>query len=161
MATTQFELVTPTRTLYSGQAEMIVCRTVEGEIAFLANHMPYIGALDIGVVRIVGPGGEGEGTGASRRSGWPSRGGFVEVKDNQVIMLADAAQVAARSTWLRPVGTSRRPRPRWHHTPATRQTSRRKPPCAGPRSAWRPPRPGLIRGRQTDRARPGRARCRR
>ena len=55
VATTQFELVTPTRTLYSGQAEMIVCRTVNGEIAFLADHMPYIGALDPGLVRIVGP----------------------------------------------------------------------------------------------------------
>ena len=66
MASTQFELVTPTRTLYSGQAEMIVCRTVEGEIAFLANHMPYIGALDIGVVRIVGPGGEAADSSKSR-----------------------------------------------------------------------------------------------
>ena len=55
MATTEFELVTPTRTLYSGHAEMIVCRVVDGEIAFLANHMPYIGALDTGLVRIVGP----------------------------------------------------------------------------------------------------------
>ena len=93
MASTQFELVTPTRTLYSGQAEMIVCRTVEGEIAFLANHMPYIGALDIGVVRIVGPGGEAEGT-SSPEIRLAVRGGFVEVKDNQVIMLADAAEQA-------------------------------------------------------------------
>ncbi len=93
MASTQFELVTPTRTLYSGQAEMIVCRTVEGEIAFLANHMPYIGALDICVVRIVGPGGEGEGTGAPEIR-LAVGGGFVEVNDNQVIMLADSAQVA-------------------------------------------------------------------
>jgi F-type H+-transporting ATPase subunit epsilon len=93
VASTQFELVTPTRTLYSGQAEMIVCRTVEGEIAFLANHMPYIGALDIGVVRIVGPGGEAEGTSGSEIR-LAVRGGFVEVKDNQVIMLADAAEQA-------------------------------------------------------------------
>ena len=60
MATTQFELVTPNRTIYSGHAEMIVCRAVDGEIAFLANHMPYIGALDIGVVRIIGPGADNE-----------------------------------------------------------------------------------------------------
>jgi F-type H+-transporting ATPase subunit epsilon len=96
VATTQFELVTPTRTLYSGDAEMIVCRAVDGEIAFLANHMPYIGALDIGVVRIIGPAADA-GTGAS---GEPEirlavHGGFVEVKDNQVIMLADAAELAS------------------------------------------------------------------
>ena len=86
MATTQFELVTPTRTLYSGEAEMVACRTVEGEIAFLADHMPYIGALDPCLVRIVGPGG---GEGPEIRLA--VRGGFVEVKNNQVIMLADRA----------------------------------------------------------------------
>ena len=95
MATTQFELVTPNRTLYSGRAEMIVCRTVDGEIAFLANHMPYIGALDAGLVRIVGPAPEG----SDEPSGQPDirlavQGGFVEVKDNQVIMLADVAELA-------------------------------------------------------------------
>jgi F-type H+-transporting ATPase subunit epsilon len=95
MATTQFELVTPNRTLYSGRAEMIVCRSVDGEIAFLADHMPYIGALDAGLVRIVGPVPEG----AEEPSGEPEirlavQGGFVEVKDNRVIMLADVAELA-------------------------------------------------------------------
>jgi F-type H+-transporting ATPase subunit epsilon len=95
MASTQFELVTPSQTLYSGQAEMIVCRTVDGEIAFLANHMPYIGALDTCVLRIVGP-----GSGDSETSGEPDvrvavLSGFVEVNDNQVIMLADVAELAS------------------------------------------------------------------
>jgi F-type H+-transporting ATPase subunit epsilon len=95
MAATQFELVTPSETLYSGQAEMIVCRTVDGEIAFLANHMPYIGALDTCVVRVVGP-----GSGDSETSSEPDvrvavLSGFVEVKDNQVIMLADVAELAS------------------------------------------------------------------
>jgi len=90
MATTRFELVTPTRTLYSGEAEMIVCRTVDGEIAFLANHMPYIGALDPGLVRIVGP-EQGDATGSDIRLA--VQGGFVEVSDNQVIMLADVAEL--------------------------------------------------------------------
>ena len=95
MATTQFELVTPTRTLFSGQAEMIVCRAVEGEIAFLANHMPYIGALDIGVVRIIGPGANNEIVAANEAEiRLAVHGGFVEVKDNQVIMLADEAELA-------------------------------------------------------------------
>jgi F-type H+-transporting ATPase subunit epsilon len=93
MATTQFELVTPTRTLYSGHAEMIVCRAVDGEIAFLANHMPYIGALDTGVVRIVGPTADADGV-ADADIRLAVHGGFVEVKDNQVIMLADEAELA-------------------------------------------------------------------
>ena len=84
MATTNVELVTPTRTLYSGEAEMVVCRTDGGEIAFLADHMPYIGALDPFVVRIEG------GADELRVA---VHGGFVEVKDNQVIMLAAVAEL--------------------------------------------------------------------
>ena len=104
MATTGFDLVTPTATLFSGQAEMIVCKSVDGEIAFLAEHEPFIGALDPCLVRIVGPEGDatnGAATGADATgpSGPEIRvavhGGFVEVKDNQVIMLADAAELAS------------------------------------------------------------------
>ncbi len=95
MVATQFELVTPNQTLYSGQAEMIVCRTVDGEIAFLANHMPYIGALDTCLLRIVGPGSGGEATTHEPDVRVAVRGGFVEVKDNQVIMLADVAQLGS------------------------------------------------------------------
>ncbi len=94
MATTQFELVTPTRTLFSGAAEMVVCRTVTGEIAFLANHMPYIGALDTSVVRVVGPVGAREGT-TEPDVRLAVHGGFVEVKDNEVVMLADIAELAS------------------------------------------------------------------
>jgi F-type H+-transporting ATPase subunit epsilon len=92
VVTTGFDLVTPAATLYSGQAEMIVCKTVEGEIAFLADHEPYIGALDPCLVRVVGP----EAAGSANAEGGEFRvavhGGFVEVKDNQVIMLADIAE---------------------------------------------------------------------
>jgi F-type H+-transporting ATPase subunit epsilon len=86
MATTGFDLVTPAATLFSGQAEMIVCKTVDGEIAFLANHEPYIGALDPCLVRILGA------EGADSEIRLAVHGGFVEVKDNHVIMLADIAQ---------------------------------------------------------------------
>lgn len=93
MATTGFDLVTPAATLYSGQAEMIVCKTVEGEIAFLADHEPYIGALDPCLVRVVGPEAGGNSTGAEGSEFRVAvHGGFVEVKDNHVIMLADIAQ---------------------------------------------------------------------
>ena len=92
MATTQFELVTPSATLFSGQAEMIVCKTVDGEIAFLADHMPYIGALDPCLVRVIGAEAPGVATSESGEVRVAVHGGFVEVKDNQVIMLADIAQ---------------------------------------------------------------------
>jgi F-type H+-transporting ATPase subunit epsilon len=85
MATTEVEVVSPDRTLYSGEAEMVVCRTVDGEIAFLANHTPLIGALEPCVVRIVAENDGGE-------VAFAVAGGFVEVSDNQVILLADRAE---------------------------------------------------------------------
>lgn len=84
---TQVEVVTPQRTLFSGEAEMVVCRTVDGDIAFLANHMPFVGALEAGLVRLVLP----EGAEEVRLA---VHGGFVEVRDNQVTLLADVAELA-------------------------------------------------------------------
>ncbi|MGI8752517.1 MAG: ATP synthase F1 subunit epsilon [Acidimicrobiales bacterium] len=84
MATTNVEVVSPDRTLYSGEAEMVVCRTVDGEIAFLADHTPLIGALVPCVLRIVPESGE--------EDVFAVGGGFVDVGGNKVIVLADQAQ---------------------------------------------------------------------
>ncbi|MDQ6838249.1 MAG: ATP synthase F1 subunit epsilon [Actinomycetota bacterium] len=84
MATTEVELVSPEGTLYSGEAEMVVCRTVDGEIAFLADHTPLIGALEPCVLRIVAESGD--------EDVFAVGGGFVDVGSNKVIVLADLAQ---------------------------------------------------------------------
>lgn len=86
MATTEVEVVSPDRTLYSGEAEMVVCRTVDGEIAFLADHTPLIGALVPCVLRIVAEDGD--------EDVFAVGGGFVDVRNNKVIVLADQAQEA-------------------------------------------------------------------
>ena len=40
------QLVSPEQILFEGEAEMVVCRAVDGDIAFLNGHVPYLGALD-------------------------------------------------------------------------------------------------------------------
>ena len=94
MATTRVELVTPDRTLFSGEAEMVATRTVGGgEIAFLANHTAFVGAVQPGLLRVVHPEGVAAGTtGGELR--FAVHGGFVEVRDNRVIVVADAAESA-------------------------------------------------------------------
>ena len=86
MATTEVEVVSPASVLYTGEAEMVICRSVDGEIAFLANHVPYLGALDPCVVRLIPESGDETRLAVS--------GGFVEVRDNRVIILADTAELA-------------------------------------------------------------------
>src|SRR5581483_8444172 len=69
------ELVSPELILFSGEAEMVICRTVGGgDIAFLANHAPFLGALDVAPVRIRKTDGEWEEAAV--------HGGFVHVRDN-------------------------------------------------------------------------------
>ncbi len=78
-------LVSPERILFTGEAEMVVCRTTDGEIAFLTGHAPLLGSLGIGVVRIRRPDGH---------EVWAAvHGGFVEVRDNRVSILSDVAEL--------------------------------------------------------------------
>lgn len=81
----QVELVSPERILFSGEASMVVCRTDGGEIAFMAGHAPFLGAMGIGVVRIHQEGGDVLKAAVHE--------GFVEVKDNRVIILSDVAEL--------------------------------------------------------------------
>jgi F-type H+-transporting ATPase subunit epsilon len=85
VATTHVEVVSPAAVLYTGDAEMVVCRSFDGEIAFLADHIPYLGALDPCVTRLIAENGDETKIAVS--------GGFVEVRDNQVIILADRAEL--------------------------------------------------------------------
>jgi F-type H+-transporting ATPase subunit epsilon len=85
----QVELVSPERILYSGEADMVICRTTGGgDIAFLTGHAPFIGALDVWEVRIKTSSGDDETAAV--------HGGFVEVRDDRVIILSDVAELASQ-----------------------------------------------------------------
>jgi F-type H+-transporting ATPase subunit epsilon len=85
----QVELVSPERILFSGEADMVICRTVgDGDIAFLTGHAPFLGALAIHSTRIKQP----DGTEFAAAV----HGGFVHVRDNTVIILSDVAELASQ-----------------------------------------------------------------
>lgn len=83
--TLEVALVSPERILYNGEASMVVCRTTEGEIAFLTDHAPFVGTLDIAPVRII--------TDDGPEIKAAVHGGFVEVRDNKVSILSDVAEL--------------------------------------------------------------------
>ncbi len=85
--TLQVELVSPERILYSGEASLVLCRTTEGEIEFLTDHTPFIGALVEYPVRIQ----QGDGTTEFAAV----HGGIVEVSHNRVVLLCDVAELAS------------------------------------------------------------------
>ena len=81
----QVELVSPEAVLFSGECSQVVTRTVDGDIAFLDNHAPFIGALDIGQTQLWADDGV---------VSLAINGGFVEVSANAVTILSDDAMAA-------------------------------------------------------------------
>jgi F-type H+-transporting ATPase subunit epsilon len=87
--TLQVEVVSPERILWTGEADRVIARIIGGgEIAFLTGHAPFVGALDIGTVRVHSEDGS-EDTIAVH-------GGFVEVSHDRVTVLSDVAEVASQ-----------------------------------------------------------------
>jgi F-type H+-transporting ATPase subunit epsilon len=56
----EVHVVTPEREIWSGEAEMIVARGVDGEVGILGGHAPLLIQLAIGPLRIFPDGGQPE-----------------------------------------------------------------------------------------------------
>ena len=86
--TLQVELVSPERILFSGEADMVIARTVGGgDIAFLTGHAPFVGALEIATATIRSPQGD---------EVVAVHGGFVEVSNDTVTILSDVAELGSQ-----------------------------------------------------------------
>ena len=84
----EVELVSPERTLFSGEANWVRARTVGGgDIAFLPGHAPFVGALATWTVEISLADGSHELAAV--------HGGFVEVSHDHVKILSDLAEMAS------------------------------------------------------------------
>ena len=82
----EVQLVSPEKILFTGESTGVVARTIGGgDIAFLPNHAPFIGALDIHPVVIHQETGPDVVVAV--------HGGFVEVSENRVTILSDVAEL--------------------------------------------------------------------
>jgi F-type H+-transporting ATPase subunit epsilon len=82
----QVQLVSPERILFTGEASLVLARTLGGgDIAFLEGHAPFIGALAIHPVVIRTATGDDVTVAV--------HGGFVEVSGNAVTILSDIAEL--------------------------------------------------------------------
>jgi F-type H+-transporting ATPase subunit epsilon len=86
MATIPFKLVTPTKTVFEGDAELVIAVTTEGEEGILARHAPFLSALKPGVLRanIIEEG-------AARRLELATSDGFMQALPERVTVLVDEA----------------------------------------------------------------------
>jgi F-type H+-transporting ATPase subunit epsilon len=88
VATLQVELVAVERTIWSGEASMVIARTTEGEIGVLPSHAPLLGELAPGGVVTIRT-TEGEDVVAA------AHGGFLSVTPQGVSILAETAEIAS------------------------------------------------------------------
>ncbi|PZM97642.1 MAG: F0F1 ATP synthase subunit epsilon [Actinobacteria bacterium] len=78
------ELVAVEEKIWSGEAEMVLARTTEGELGVLPGHAPLLGMLaEPGQVRITLSGGE--------QRTYDVTGGFLSVTAEKVTILAEKA----------------------------------------------------------------------
>ena len=78
------EVVAVEERVWSGEAEMLIARTTDGELGVLPGHAPLLGQLaDPGEVRIKLEGG--------REVGYDVNGGFLSVTGDGVTVLAESA----------------------------------------------------------------------
>jgi len=84
MGRMQLDIVTPERIVYSKEVDMIITRAANGDIGILPQHAPLVSPLRITAVRVKKD-GEEEQIAIS--------GGFLEVRPDQVTILAQAAEL--------------------------------------------------------------------
>jgi F-type H+-transporting ATPase subunit epsilon len=88
------ELLMPDRSLWSGEAGMVIAKTADGDIGILPGHSPVFGILSPGsVVRIREiPGDENPAGGEVRAA---VRDGFLSVTNDRVSILASVGELAS------------------------------------------------------------------
>ncbi len=85
MAKIRFEMVTAEQVIYSDDVDVVIAPGIDGELAILPNHAPLLTMLQLGELRVRK---EGEETSIF------VSGGFLEVMQNRVTILADTAERA-------------------------------------------------------------------
>ncbi len=85
MASLHLEIVTPDRLVLSTETDYVGAPGLEGEFGVMAGHIPFLSALAIGGLYYK--------TGGKTRYVFVA-GGFAEVSDNKVTVLAESAEEA-------------------------------------------------------------------
>ena len=84
MADLHFELVTPDLMVTSGDVYMVVVPGTEGESGIMAGHAPYMTTLKNGEIAVYR-------TQGAQPERIPVTGGFAEVSDRGLTVLAESA----------------------------------------------------------------------
>jgi F-type H+-transporting ATPase subunit epsilon len=84
MAELNLNIITPSKSVYSGEVKAVTVPGTDGSFQVLKNHAPIISTLEIGLVKIESLDGSTEF--------YSTGGGTVEVLNNKITLLADSIE---------------------------------------------------------------------
>ncbi|MGH8905802.1 MAG: ATP synthase F1 subunit epsilon [Egibacteraceae bacterium] len=79
----EVQVLSPERVMFSGEANEVYARSMEGQIGILPGHEPALLQLDVAPVKVKAGGEERL---------FAVYGGFLELRDDRLVVLADAAE---------------------------------------------------------------------
>jgi F-type H+-transporting ATPase subunit epsilon len=81
------EIVTPSKSAFSGDIKSITVPGTKGRFQVLKNHAPIISTLEIGMIKVDLPDG--------KENYYSTAGGTIEVLNNKVLILADSIELVS------------------------------------------------------------------
>lgn len=78
------QIITPTRKVFDAMVDMVVLKTVEGEVGVLYDHEPVVVMLNYGIIRYKKGNEKKQAT---------TMGGFAEITKDRVTILTDASEL--------------------------------------------------------------------
>lgn len=94
------EIVTPDRKFFEGEVEMTIVRTTEGDVGILKDHELLVAPVSIGSIRIRKDGDKFDLAACS--------GGFLNITEDAVIIVTDAAEWASEIDLQRAIEAQKR-----------------------------------------------------
>ncbi|WP_046212844.1 F0F1 ATP synthase subunit epsilon [Paenibacillus wulumuqiensis] len=85
MSTFLLEIVTPERLVFSEQVDRLKATGIDGELGILAGHIPMVTPLKVAPLAFQA---------GKQRTTYAIQGGFLEVRADKVVVLADSAEKA-------------------------------------------------------------------
>lgn len=99
MAGIRLDIVTAERMVYSEEVDMVIAPGVEGQLGILPHHAPLMTTIQAGELRVKR---------GSEEESLAIGGGFLEVRPDRVVILADTAERAEEIDVARAEAAKRR-----------------------------------------------------
>jgi F-type H+-transporting ATPase subunit epsilon len=80
----QLEIITPDQKIFTGEVKLVKVPGSKGSFEILKNHAPIISTLEHGEIKVINM--------QDRITNYEISGGVIEVKQNNIIILAESVK---------------------------------------------------------------------